>query len=121
MHIVEIIESLVVIAAVLVGGGYAIFKLDVFRDLKPHLTVTQTASHRLVGSRYVHISVTLSLENSSKVAISPRNAEFRIQTLSSLSDQEIELLYEETFVNVERDRIWWPTLEEFSRRWREGD
>ena len=46
MHIVEIIESLVVIAAVLVGGGYAIFKLDVFRDLKPHLTVTQTASHR---------------------------------------------------------------------------
>ena len=24
-------------------------------------------------------------------------------------------------MNVERDRIWWPTLEEFSRRWREGE
>ncbi len=121
MEIVESIESVVTILAILLGGAYAVFKLGVFRDLKPHLTITQSVSHRSVGSKYVHISVTVLLQNSSKVAVTPRNGRFRIQTLSSLTDEEIEVLYEETFVKGERERIWWPTLEELGRSWGEGE
>lgn len=121
MEIIESIESVVTIVAILLGGAYAIFKLGVFRDLKPHLTITQSVSHRLVGSKYIHIAVTASLHNSSKVAIELRRAFFRAQLISPLVDDEVERMYDETFSDDEDERIWWPTLEEIDKSWNDGE
>ena len=73
MELVVSIESVVTIFAILLAGAYAIFKLGVFRVLKPHLTITQNVSHRLLGNKYVHLAVTAHLHNSSKVAIEIRH------------------------------------------------
>ena len=121
MEIIESIESVVTILAIVLGGAYAIFKLGVFRDLKPHLTITQTVSHRLIGSKYVHLAVTVSMHNSSKVGIELRHALFRAQLISPLIDEEVERMYEETFSDVEDERIWWPTLEEIDKSWNDGE
>ena len=45
------VASIVTAIAILLGGIYAVFKLRVFRDLKPHLTITQRVSHRRVGTK----------------------------------------------------------------------
>ena len=121
MEIVESIESVVTILAILLGGAYAIFKLGVFRDLKPHLTITQSVSHRLVGSRYVHVAVTASLHNCSKVAIELRRALFRAQMISPLTDEDVELLYDDASVDNDDTSIWWPTLEEIDNYWDVGE
>ena len=121
MEIVASIESVVTILAILLGGAYAIFKLGVFRDLKPHLTITQNVSHRLLGNKYVHLAVTAHLHNSSKVAIEIQNASFRAQLISPLVDEEVERMYEDTFSDDEDERIWWPTLEEIDKYWNDGE
>ncbi len=121
MEIIKSIESVVTILAILLGGAYAIFKLGVFRDLKPHLTITQSVSHRSVGSKYVHVSVTASLNNSSKVAIELRRALFRAQMISPLTDDDVELLYNDASIDNDDTSIWWPTLEEIDNHWDVGE
>ncbi len=121
MEIIESIESVITILAILLGGAYAIFKLGVFRDLKPHLTISQEVSHRFVGKKYVHLAVTAHLHNSSKVAIEIKHAKFRAQLISPLVDEEVERMYEETFSDDEDERLWWPTLEEIDKSWSDGE
>ncbi len=121
MEIIESIESVITILAIVFGGVYAVFKLGVFRDLKPHLTITQNVSHRLIGSKYVHLSVTAHLHNSSKVAIELQEAFFRAQLISPLADEEVEKMYDETFFDDEDERILWPTLEEMDKSWNHGE
>ena len=128
METVEIIEpiatvvaSIVTAIAILLGGFYAVFKLRVFRDLKPHLTITQRVSHRSIGTKYVHVAVTASLHNSSKVAIAIRRSFSRLQTISPLADADIEQLYYDAFSDDDDVSIWWPTLEEIEHPWDEGE
>ena len=45
----DIFQSLVTILAIIVGGIFALFKLQAFRDFDPHLTISHNVSHRLIG------------------------------------------------------------------------
>ena len=81
------VASIVTAIAILLGGFYAVLKLQVFRDLKPHLTITQRVSHRHIGTKYVHVAVTASLNNSSKVAIEIHRSFSRLQAISQTNWQ----------------------------------
>ncbi len=94
--------------AILAGGVVAFIKLQVFRDFEPHLTISNSISHRLVGTKYVHIAVTATLHNSSKVKVEIRSGFFRLQQLAPVSDEEVERLYAQVFTNVEEESLQWP-------------
>ena len=47
--IAAIIQSSVTAVAIAAGGLFAYYKLQFFRDLEPHLTITHEVSHRLIG------------------------------------------------------------------------
>ena len=47
--LVEIIQLFVVASAIVIGGFFALYKLQIFRDFEPYLTVSQEVSHRFVG------------------------------------------------------------------------
>ena len=112
-----ILQAVVTAAAVSVGGVYAAYKLQVFRDFAPHLAVTHSVSHRPVGESYTHIAVTISLHNSSKVKISLRGGFFRVQRIAPTSDQEIERLYAQVFADNQEVDLQWTTLDEVQRTW----
>ena len=116
-----IAESFFTIAAIVGAGAYAIVKLRVFRDLKPHLTMRQSVSHRRVGSEYIHVAATATLYNGSKVAIELRQSFSRAQTISPLTDRDIEQLYFEAYGVAENRSVWWPTLEQVDRTWTKGE
>ena len=118
-RIIQVLTTLVVIS---VGGVVAYYKLDIFRDFQPHLTITQDVSNRQVGDSYVHISVRASLVNTSKVKIEIRNAIFRIQQVAPLPDEEVERLYSEFNAKPSYEKyIAFPTLVEFDREWEEDE
>ena len=115
--ILKIIQASVTSVAIVTGGTFAIVKLQVFRDFAPHVTISQTVSHRTISESYVHIFVTATLHNSSKVMVDFRKGYFRLQAISPVSDEEVEELYADVFVNQENRDPQWETIDEAPREW----
>ncbi len=115
--LIEIIQLFVVASAIVIGGVFALYKLQIFRDFEPHLTVSQEVSHRFVGDEHAHIETTVTLHNSSRVKIEIRKGLFRLQQISPTSDKEIMELYAQVFIDEESKHLQWPTVEEVARNW----
>lgn len=113
----EIIQLFVVASAVVIGGFFALYKLQIFRDFEPHLTVSHEISHRFIGDRFIHIEVTATLHNSSKVMIDVQKGLFRLQQIAPTSDEEVRKLYSQVFIDEKHKYLQWPTLEEVDRNW----
>ena len=116
--VVGVVQPLVTVVVVIAGAAFAYRKLQLFRDFEPHLTVTQTLSHRPIGTRYVHVAVTSILQNSSKVRVEIREAFYQLYQIAPIDDDEIELLYNQTVGNRDDDGILgihWPELETLPR------
>ncbi len=115
--LVEIVQLFVVASAIVIGGVFATYKLQIFRDFEPHLTISQEVSHRYVGDSYVHVETTATLHNSSRVKIEIREGLFRLQQIAPTSDEEVVELYAQVFMDEESKHLQWPTLEEVDRNW----
>ena len=111
------VQAMVTAIAIVVAAIFAIFKLQIFRDFAPHLTISQKVSHRAIGDSYIHIYVAATLENSSKVKIELKEGLFILQQIAPVKDEDIEALYAEIFVDKEAEDILWPTLDEVRRKW----
>ncbi len=119
--LINIVQSAVTITAIVAGGLFAIFKLQLFRDLQPHLTITQEVAHRYIGDSYVHIAVTSTLNNTSRVKVELRKGLYRAQQILPISDEDVERLYAQVFALRERTDFQWPTIEEINRIWNENE
>ena len=116
-----IIQSSVAAAAIVTGGIFAYYKLQLFRDFKPHLTISHNICHRVLSDSYMHIDVTATLHNGSKVQIELRKGFSRLQGVAPVCDEEVESLYADTFEDRGHDALQWPTLDEVARAWNEGE
>lgn len=104
------VQALYTISAIAIGGIYAWVKLQIFREFDPHLSISQTVSHRPLGTKYIHLAITAELKNSSKVSVEIRQALFRLQQIAPLSDGDVEALYEEYSLSQDDENyILWPT------------
>ena len=116
-----VIQALAAATAIGLGGVFALFKLQVFRDLTPHLTISHEVIHSPISPSYTLINVTVELRNSSKVHVELREAIFRLQKVAPLSDEVAARLYGATYEDGERATERWPELSEVERRWAEGE
>ncbi len=112
-----IAQSLITAFAIVAGGIFAYYKLQLFRDFEPHLTISHAVSHRFLGDYYVHIAVTANLYNSSRVKMELSEGFFSLQQLAPLSAEEVERLYAQVFVDREYEYFQWPLLDETPRDW----
>lgn len=118
---VRIVQTVVTIVAIAGGAIFAYYKLEIFRDFEPHLSISQDVSHRALGTKYIHISVTATLHNTSKVAIEVQKALFMLQRISPSTDEEIEELYAEVFVDKSENYIQWHTGEKYECSWEDDE
>ena len=114
--VISTVQLFATAVIVIAGAAFAYRKLQLFRDFEPHLTVAQSATHRTVGTQYVHIAVTASLHNSSKVRVEIRECFFRLHQVQPLDDEDIEALYEAAFNSEQHADIGWPVIDEAFRR-----
>ncbi len=113
--------ELFMVATILIGGGYALYKLDVFRNLKPHLALEHVVTHRHVGDSYVHIAIQVSLTNTSKVAVATTDAVCIVQQIAPLDDEEVATLYSNFFEKKTESDIQWPLLNRWDKSWAFGE
>ena len=116
----QAVQALVTTAAIVVGGFFALRRFQAFRTFEPHLTITHDIAHRSVGSHYVHIAVTATLHNTSRVHVAPQDGIFSLQKVSPVSDEEVERLYAQVFEDREHRNVQWPTIDEVFRTWYES-
>lgn len=115
------VGSIGTVMVIAFGAVFAVYQFRLFRHNEPHLSVTQSVTHRSVSDSYVAIVVRTELRNSSRVSVKIRDALFRLQQLSRFSDGEVEALYARTFIRREHNAVQWPTVEEIRRRWNDGE
>ena len=115
-----IVGSVGTLIALSLGGVFAIYQFRLFRHNAPHLSVTQFVSHNALSPSYNAIIVTVRLKNNSKVRVTIHDTLFRIQEFGELTDEIVEELYEQTFVEQEHNYVQWPTLDEIHRNWSPG-
>ena len=115
------IHAIGILVAVCVGGVFAFQRLQIFRTFEPHLTISHNIRHRFIGDSYVHIDVTATLHNGSKVQVELREGFFLLQLIAPETDEHIEDLYAQVFVEREYGDIRWATLERFDRHWDSGE
>ena len=116
-----VLQGYVTVVAIAAGGAFAMYRLRVFRTLEPHITVSHTVSHRVVGDSYVHIFVTAMLYNGSRVEVGVREATFALQMISPMTDFAVEVFAAEAAGGDAPNYIQWPTLHESTRTWDEHD
>ena len=121
LYLSDVWQPFVTIIAIAVGGIVAIFKFQVFRDFEPHLTISHSISHRSISDSYVHIAVTAHLKNSSRVHLEMLKALFRLQHIAPASDEEVESLYAQVFVEKKHKEIQWPTIVEDHSSWQKAE
>lgn len=119
--VVGIVQSFVTACIIVAGGILAYRKLLIFRDFEPHLTITHSASHRHIGTQYVHIEVTATLLNSSKVQVEIRKGFFRLMQIAPIDDADVEALYAQMLTGKKGKDIQWPSLDEFPRVWKRNE
>ena len=117
----RVIQAIGILVALCVGGIFAYQRLQIFRTFDPHLTISHEISHRRIGDSYVHIDVTATLHNSSKVQVELRQGFSRLQLVSPTLDEKIETLYAQVFIDKTEQHVRWDTLEEVHREWRSGE
>ena len=116
--VVGIVQAFVWAFLIVAGGIFAYRKLQLFRDFEPHLTITQAVTHRPIGTQYVHIAVTATLHNSSKVKVEIRQGFFRLMQIAPIDDDDVEHLYSQAFDSNDSDGIpdiQWPLLDMLPR------
>ena len=116
-----VVQALITAAAIGIGGAFAWFKLQIFRDLTPHLTISHEVGHRIISPSYALIDVTVVLHNGSKVHVELREAIFRLQMVAPISDEDVAMLHDEIHENSGHTEAPWPLLIRAQRNWREGE
>ena len=109
-------------AAIVVGGIFAWRRGYLFRIGQPHLTITHNVTHRQVSPGYMHIEVTATLHNRSRVKVEIRDGLFTVQQISPTTDEDIEDMYAQTFDRGDRYQdLGWKALEEIPRIWNKNE
>lgn len=116
-----IAQALATVAAVVLGGVFAYRNGLLFRTFEPHLTVAQSVTHRRISDQHIHVGVTVTLSNSSKVKVEIHQAEFILQRIAPLTDAEVELLDAQVSEDAEIQHIQWPVLDEWQREWERNE
>ncbi len=111
--------------AIAAGVSIAWYKLDIFREFEPHLSIEQTIESRRLGNSFRLIVATAILTNNSKVLVKPREGYCRLAQTAPLSDPSVVEIFTNSVRNGTEEngfeQFGWPVLGEVKRTWPEGD
>ena len=92
---IDVVQSLVTIAAIAIGGLFAYYNRGLFRRTEPHLTIAQEVSHRHTNDEYLQVGVIITLRNTSNVKVEIHDAFCRLSQIAPLeSTYVMERIFE---------------------------
>ena len=93
---VRIAQAVATIIALALGGIFAWRRGLIFRHQQPHVTISHNVTNRHIGHGYVHIEVTATLHNTSRVKMEFLDGLFTVERLAPVDGDMAERLFDET-------------------------
>lgn len=118
------LRSALTALAILTAVSTAWFKLDAFRELEQHLSITQTITSWPAGPTATLVVVTTTLTNTSKVVVTPERGYCRLAQTAPMTQEEIitaTTAPEDRPPNPDEEEMAWPILHEKQRIWPNKD
>ena len=113
-----IAQAIAAVIAIGLGGVFAWRRGFLFRYGQPHLTISHEVTHRRISDSYVHLELTATLRNSSRVKVEVLDGLFTVQQLAPVSDSVAEELYSQTFIEQRNNgTLLWDMLDEARLSW----
>lgn len=82
------LQSAFTVTAIIVGTWLGILRFGWFRTREPHVSISHAVSHREVGANYTHLSVDITIINTSKVLLPFRKGFVVVQQVSPVEDEQ---------------------------------
>lgn len=120
-RVAGLVQAAVAALTIAAAGLFAGFKLQLFRDFEPHLTIAHEVSHRPVGAGYTHIAVTATLRNTSRVNVELRQGIYSIQQIAPITDEAVREVHAEFISNSRLNNLGWAMLAENRYHWGRGE
>ena len=112
--IISLAQGVATIVAIAIGGAFAYYRLGLFRQTEPHLTVTQEVSHRYINPQHIQVAVTTTLLNASNVKVEVRSSLCTLSQVAPLEPTLVESIYAAGFGGDGDSRNYelaWPVLD----------
>lgn len=113
----RIAQAVATAIALVLGGIFAWRRGFIFRHQQPHVTVSHDVTHRHIGHGYVHIEVTATLHNTSRVKVEFRDGLFTVEQLAPVTGDRADLLFKEIFDKDLYESPKWVILRERRLEW----
>ena len=115
-------QAIATVVAIGLGGFFAWRRGIIFRQEKPHLTITHEITHRQVSPGYIHLEIAVTLANTSRVKVDVRDGLFSIEQIAPLTDEYVEYVFVGAFMS-ERTyvRPVWMLLKEPRLEWEKDE
>ena len=117
-------QAAATIIAIGLGGAFAWRRGYLFRAGQPYVTISHEINHRRVSPEYVHLEITATLRNPSRVKVEFRDALFIVQQLTPADDDYVFTLYRKAFPDTDPRKyqpLDWEYLEEIRREWNKDE
>ncbi len=116
-------QAVATIIAIGLGGAFAWRRGYLFRTGQPYVTISHEITHRQVSLEYVHLELTATLHNPSRVKVEFRNSLFIVQQLAPADDDYISYLYRRAYNRLPRiyRPLDWEYLMERPRLWNKDE
>lgn len=115
--------SLATALLILAAATAAAWKFSLFREAKPHLTISQQAQFHDISPDYRLIAINTTLHNTSKVLVTPTTAWCRLYQTAPLNNQHVEYIYQDAIDNPSDNRyeqFAWGALGKVEKSWPKG-
>ena len=113
----RIAQAIAAVIALVLGGIFAWRRGFIFRHQQPHVTISHDVTHRPIGHGYLHIEVTATLHNTSRVKVEFRDGLFTVERLAPVDGDTADRLFDDVIDKDFYESPKWDVLGERRLQW----
>lgn len=116
-----VIQAFVTVVAIVGGAILAYQRFQLFRTFYPHLSIKHSIRHRRLSENFLHISVMVVMQNTSRVQVEIRESFALVQEVAPIPDRRAEERSDSAWKEDADPTFDWPIVARLTRKWSKNE
>jgi hypothetical protein len=117
----DVASSLAQVLAIVVGGGWALWKFGLHREEWPRATVEQAITRQSLDDQHLLLRVLVTVKNAGSVLIDMEEVRVDVSRVRPLAAETKKALESGTLVPADEAEATWPFIDSRKRLWEPGE